>query len=165
MILNPADHLQPIVDIIACQNERLTGDGKYKLTAKQIPIGAKILAVAADYWRLTLGKTTGEEMTFSEVKTEMSKHIGTKYDPEILDISFSLENEISDTFIQAPLAVEELVPGMVLKQDIYTPSHMLLLPEGHVLTDKTIAKLSNYQTRTDADFTIVVAKEPSAPSA
>ncbi|MGL4750183.1 MAG: hypothetical protein ACRCYF_21005, partial [Shewanella sp.] len=45
------------------------------------------------------------------------------------------------------LEVSALKPGMKLKQNLYNLKHILLLPEGHVLTPASLEKLSKYQLK------------------
>ncbi|PKH00684.1 HD-GYP domain-containing protein [Paraglaciecola sp. MB-3u-78] len=58
LALGPALHLQAVSDIITYQFEWHNGAGPNKLVDSQIPLGAKILSVARDYWRYALGRMT-----------------------------------------------------------------------------------------------------------
>ena len=40
------------------------------------------------------------------------------------------------------LNVSELVPGMIVAEDVYSYNNQLILPKGLILNDKTITKLA-----------------------
>ncbi len=145
LILGPALHLQTVSDIISYQYECYNGGGPYKLLGSQIPEGAKILSVARDYWRYTLGRMTKNNMNELQVKTEMMKFTGTRYDPEMLEILFNTDNIVSDDFFEKQILTGALEPGMVLKYNLFNNTHILLLPEGHVFNEVTIAKLVHFE--------------------
>lgn len=159
LILSPAQHLNPISDIITCQFELCNGTGLNKLRDEQIPIGAKILAVARDYWLYSMGRITGSRMSEAEVRVEMKKSSGTKYNPKVLGLLLENPDMVSDEFIESPIPIASLTPGMVLKHNIFTNTHMLILPEGHVFTEVTIEKLINFEETQASALSIVVIDE------
>ncbi|WP_413701203.1 response regulator [Psychromonas sp. KJ10-10] len=65
LVFSPASYLQNVSDIITCQFENVNGSGPNQLSEMQIPIGAKIIAVARDYWRYSMGRITSEEMNYA----------------------------------------------------------------------------------------------------
>ncbi len=68
-VLELAVPLQAVSDIITCQFEWHNGVGPNKLVDSQIPMGAKILSVARDYWHYALGRMTPDNMHETEVYT------------------------------------------------------------------------------------------------
>ena len=52
--------------------------------------------------------------------------------------------------------VSELVPGMIVAEDVYNYNNQLILPKGLILNDKTITKLAYYSI-----FTIKIDEEPA----
>ena len=157
-ILAPAEHLREVSDILEYQFEYYNGAGLYKLVATQIPIGARILAVARDYWRMVSGRITGQPMTPIEARVELKKHRNTRYDGNVLDILLNTKDIDKPSYIENRLSTEELKPGMVLSKNLYNESHILLLPEGHVFTDATIAKLAQYEREHNRFFYIAVER-------
>jgi hypothetical protein len=157
-ILAPAEHLREVSDILEYQFEYYNGAGLYKLVATQIPIGARILAVARDYWRMVSGRITGQPMTPIEARVELKKHRNTRYDGNVLDILLNTKDIDKPSYIENRLSTEELKPGMVLSKNLYNESHILLLPEGHVFTDATIAKLAQYEREHNRFFDIAVER-------
>ena len=157
-ILAPAEHLREVSDILEYQFEYYNGAGLYKLVATQIPIGARILAVARDYWRMVSGRITGQPMTPIEARVELKKHRNTRYDGNVLDILLNTKDIDKPSYIENRLSTEELKPGMVLSKNLYNESHILLLPEGHVFTDATITKLAQYEREHNRFFDIAVER-------
>jgi hypothetical protein len=54
----------------------------------------------------------------------------------------------------------QLKPGMILAKNLYNDSHILILPEGHVLTETTIQKLIKFEQDRGKAFDIHI--EPPA---
>ena len=124
--------------------------------AKEIPDGARILSISRDYWRLITGRLTEKHMTPNEAKQELKKHRNTRYDATYLDIllesqEIGLPKHIDNTF-----TANELTPGMVLAANLYNDSHILILPEGHVFTESTIAKLCQFEDDHGKIFEITI---------
>ena len=161
LILGPAVHLQEVSDIITCQFEYFNGSGPNQLADSQIPIGAKILAVARDYWRYSMGRIVPEKMDDTEVRVDMKKFIGTRYDPAVLDILIQNPDIVSDEFIEKPIPTHALKIGMVLKYNIFTNTDILLLPEGHVFSEKTIVKLRQFEKSQSEPLSLIVEDQES----
>jgi hypothetical protein len=134
-----------VSDIISYQFECYNGEGSNKLLDPQILKGAKILTVARDYWRYTLGQMTKNNMNEIQVKTEVKKFTNTRYDPEIPEILSNTDNIVSDQFFEKQILSGALEPGMVLKYNLFNNTHILLLSEGHVFNKVTIAKLVQFE--------------------
>ncbi|GGF69497.1 response regulator [Alteromonas lipolytica] len=158
-ILAPADHLQPISEIIELQFEHYNGSGLNKKVAKEIPLGARIHAVARDYWRLVSGRLSAQRLEPKEAKAELKKHRNTRYDGEILDILLSDPNIDKPSYIENHLNSGQLKAGMVLSNNLYNENHILLLPSGHVFTEHTIAKLKQYENEHQRKFDIAIENE------
>jgi response regulator RpfG family c-di-GMP phosphodiesterase len=145
-ILSPATHLHNVVEIIASQFEYFNGSGfPDKLVEQQIPIGARILCVARDFWRYTQGRITPLTLDDKHAYIELKKHSGIRYDPIIVDVLLNNKDMITTGFMGPPIAVEALKPGMQLKHNLYTDKHILILPEAHLFTEITIEKLQKMQ--------------------
>lgn len=161
LVLGPAVHLQTVSDIIACQFEYCNGTGPQKFVGSQIPIGAKILSVARDYWRYALGRITAHSMNKKEVQAEMRKFTGTRYDPAVLEILFNIDDIVSDEFMEKSIPTEALLPGMVLKYNLFTNTHILVLPEGHVFSESTIAKLKQFEKSQAKSMSLIIEDQYS----
>ena len=160
-ILAPAQHMQPISDILEFQFEHYNGSGLYNKVAKEIPVGARILAISRDYWRCVTGRLSEKHMTPNEAKQELKKHRNTRYDATFLDVLLESPEIGMPKHIDNTLSANDLEPGMVLAANLYNDSHILILPEGHVFTDSTIAKMRSYEEDHGKHFEITV--KPQQP--
>lgn len=156
LVFSPASHLQEVSDIITCQYENINGSGPNQLSEMQIPIGAKIIAIARDYWRYSMGRITSEEMDYTATLMEMKKFIGSRYDTELLEILINNKEIVSDEFSEKAITTQELKSEMRLKYNILTETHILVLPEGHVFTDASIAKLMQFEKNQSKRFSLIV---------
>ena len=156
LVLAPATHLLDVSDIISYQFEYLNGSGPNELSDTQIPIGAKILMVARDYWRYAMGRITSEKMDDTAIFLEMKKFLGTRYDQKILDVLLNNDDVISDQFIENTITTQALKPGMILKYSLLTDTHILLLPEGHIFSEGTILKLVQFEKKQADPLSLIV---------
>ena len=159
LILAPAHELHQVSDIIEFQFEHYNGSGLYNKVAKEIPTGARILAIARDYWRLVTGRMSGIEMSPRDAKLEMKKHRNTRYDGEFLDLLLEAEDVTTSNLLSTSLKASQLKAGMVLAQNLYNDSHILILPEGHVFSDATIQKLVHFEEERGKAFSIQIEPE------
>ena len=159
LILAPAEELQPISDIIEFQFEHFNGSGLNNKVAKEIPVGARILAIARDYWRLVTGRMTGVEMAPWDAKAEMKKHRNTRYDGEFLDLLLSADDIGASTLLDTTMKASQLKEGMQLAQNLYNDSHILILPEGHIFSRATIKKLQQFEAERGKPFSIQIEPE------
>ena len=162
LILAPAHELHQVSDIIEFQFEHYNGSGFYNKVAKEIPAGARILAIARDYWRLVTGRMSGIEMSPRDAKLEMKKHRNTRYDGEFLDLLLEAEDVTTSKLLSTSLKASQLKAGMTLAQNLYNDSHILILPEGHIFSDATIQKLVHFEEERGKAFSIQI--EPEGPS-
>ena len=122
-------------------------------------MGARVLAIARDYWRLVTGRLSGIEMAPREAKLEMKKHKNTRYDGEILDILLNAQDVGRPIYMDNTVSATSLKPGMVLGQNLYNDAHILILPEGHTFSESTISKLAQFERERGKKFTICLKKE------
>jgi len=163
LILAPAHELHHISDIIEFQFEHYNGTGLYKKVANEIPVGARILAIARDYLRLITGRMTGIEVSPRDAKVELKKHRNTRYDGEYLDLLRNIHAVSTSVLLNTSLKATQLEPGMVLAQNLYNDGHILILPEGHVFTSSTINKLVHFERERGKAFSIHVEQEDGTP--
>lgn len=156
LILSPASHLHGVVEIITNQFEYFNGTGHNKLAGQQIPIGAQVLAIARDFWRFSLGRITGHKMDMREALSELNKFKGTRFNPTVLEVLLEHKDIIPTKHVEDTIPVHALKPGMVLKYQLLTESHILILPEGHVFTAATIEKLVKFQSSQRGRLSITI---------
>lgn len=150
-ILLPATHLADVSQIIANQLERFNGAGEpAQKVGTDIPLGARILAVARDLWLITDGFQDGKKVTLRQAFDSIKLHQGSNYDPDVVKALSVLlhKNELHSTEqIRSGLSVSELAPGMKLKTNLYNQKHILLLPKDHIITQSSLDKLLAYQMK------------------
>lgn len=141
-LLSPAHPMHIVEDLLTHQYEHVDGSGHpNKLLTDQIPYGSLILAISRDYWRYRLGKITGQSLDETEALKTLNKFKGKRYDTDLLDVFIEYASTMNESPGEHRYKIEDLSPGMVLKQDLYGHQHTLLLPKGHELTDNCIRKL------------------------
>lgn len=85
-ILGSVQALQPTLPLIKHHHERWDGTGYPEgLAGEQIPLGARIIAVAEAYDILTHGAPWKEPLSVEEAKAEIQRCAGTQFDPKVVE--------------------------------------------------------------------------------
>lgn len=85
-ILGSIQALQPALPLIRHHHERWDGTGYPDgLAGEQIPLGARIIAVAEVYDILTHGAPWKEPLSVEEAKAEIQRCAGTQFDPCVVE--------------------------------------------------------------------------------
>ena len=143
-LLAPARHLKSVSDIIYHQYEEYKGSGTpAHLMANNIPIGARILAVARDYWGHLTQRLAADKLQPGDVLQLMKKQIRILYCPEVLRAlqKLVMYDHVAFTGSQTPTPLKELRPGMVLSLPLYDESKQIVLTAGHQLTANSVNQL------------------------
>ncbi len=131
------DSLDAVGVTIRGHHERFDGSGyPDRLSGEMIPWTARCLAVAAGYVESGLSGTAATHFLVHES--------GKAFDPEAVRL-FCKATQASD--LPRPVSevrVSDLKPGMALADGIFSPSGLLLIAEGHTLTEPTIAKIKKH---------------------
>ena len=92
MIKHVADfHKNGILDMVLYHHERYDGKGyPAGLKGNQIPLYARIAAVADAFDAMTTKRVYREELSLDYTLNEIQKNKGTQFDPEIVDTFLSL---------------------------------------------------------------------------
>lgn len=86
-LLMPLEDMRGAATIIRSHHEHFDGNGyPKKLAGEQIPIGARILAVANEHDGLVEGYLTGTRQIGVRVYDYIRSHAGTRYDPKVVEI-------------------------------------------------------------------------------
>ena len=130
-------HLDKVGHIIRAHHERYDGHGyPDQLVGENIPWLARLLAVPVAFASCRLTDTDAVE--------RIKSGIGIAFDPEALKIFLRAQAVASVPRRERQISLSELRPGMVLSRGIYTPSGLLLIPEGQRLNATYIEKVLNY---------------------
>lgn len=159
-ILLPATHLADVSLIVANQLERFNGAGEpAQKVGTDIPLGARILAVARDLWLITDGFYDGKKVALRQAFESIKLHQGSNYDPDVVRALSALlqRNELHITEkIRSGLEVSHLSAGMKLKSNLYNKKHILLLPKDHVITQSSLDKLLAYQMKNKETLLVAI---------
>ena len=120
VILEQATALKEAVPIILHHHERYSGHGyPYGLRGNDIPLGARIVAIADAYDAMTHDRPYKQSMSHENAIRELRRHAGTQFDPELValfcDTYTHVAPEPDPTIlaITAPMAVHSGAPLVV----------------------------------------------------
>ena len=152
-LLMPLAELQHSVECISAQFERYDGAGfPDHLEGDAIPIGARILMLASDFDNMQIGTLTQRKLTPDEAKIIIQHGSGSRYDPRVVDTFVQIlwpstpkapaEPSMYDEVAKSSQALQA---GMVLARDLMTPQGLMMLSAKHVLDERLIKKLRDYE--------------------
>ncbi|MBV8635560.1 MAG: response regulator, partial [Burkholderiaceae bacterium] len=85
-LLMPLEDLREAAKIIRCQQERFDGEGyPDHISGFNIPVGARILALASDYFNLQIGTLAPRKLRPEEAQTLILQNGGKRYDPAVVN--------------------------------------------------------------------------------
>ena len=92
-ILEPLHTFDHIADWILYHHERVDGKGYYKLQGDEIPLAARIIAIADTYSAITMRRSYKEPRTHEEAAQIIREVAGTQLDAELVDIFLTIPKE------------------------------------------------------------------------
>ena len=96
-MLKGIDFLDPVLPLVRHHHERWDGNGyPDELRADEIPLGARILAVADAVDAMTSDRPYRAARTFDYAKTEILKGSATHFDPEVVTAFIKSQRAIED---------------------------------------------------------------------
>lgn len=159
------DDLHDEVPLIRAHHEHFDGTGfPDHLAGDAIPLGARILAVADTYDELQTGHVIDQTMTPLEARTVMHNAGGTQFDPAVLAVFLKLTEPVRPK-TAAPdliLGTADLMPDMVISQDLISARGMLMLTAGHRLTPSLIQRLREFDLRDGGTLKVHIRAVTSA---
>lgn len=164
-LLMPLPDLRGSAAILRAQLERFDGNGfPHGISGLAIPIGARILALAADYFNLQQGAMVQRHLRPEEAKSLIMDSAGKRYDPAVV----AAFRQIIDYTVEDPGAgVEvlsgELQPGMVLARDLISRDGLMLLPAEHVLDARMIQQVQDFESKSEGRLAIRVRPQKDTP--
>ena len=111
VILEHAAALRDAVPIILHHHERFAGHGyPYGLRANEIPLGARIVAIADAYDAMTHDRPYKRAMSHDAAIVELQQHAGTQFDPELVALFCDLYTNRAPTPDPTILAITNPQP-------------------------------------------------------
>lgn len=93
-ILSPVAADEEILRLVRNHHEHFDGSGyPDRLAGKQIPLGARILAVADAFEAMTSERPYRKALSRSEALSEITRGKGTQFDPEVVDCFLKTQEE------------------------------------------------------------------------
>ena len=80
------DGYGPVADIIYCHHERYDGNGYYKITVNEIPLGSRIIAAADTYDVMTSRDSYRRPVSSEAALAELRRVSGSQLDPMVVEI-------------------------------------------------------------------------------
>ena len=108
VILEHAAALRDAVPIILHHHERFAGHGyPYGLRANEIPLGARIVAIADAYDAMTHDRPYKRAMSHDAAISELKQHAGTQFDPELVVLFCDLFSDTAPSPDPTVLAITD----------------------------------------------------------
>ncbi len=143
------DSRAEVGEVIRAHHERYDGHGYPDgLAAEGIPWPARCLAVAVGFVESGLSKTAAIDALLAKS--------GTDYDPEAVRLFLKVANLVQLPRQVREILLDELEPGMVLANGIYSPHGLLLIGEGQPLNSATISKIRSHDKVTPISQRLLV---------
>jgi response regulator RpfG family c-di-GMP phosphodiesterase len=151
-LVNTIPRLEAVAEAIGCYRARYDGEGT-ALGVPQgddLPLAARILRLADDF-DAGMSQRPSVQATISALRADAGA-----YDPRVLA---ALVDRHDVPGVQGPprdVAVDDLTPGMVVFDDVYTTDGVLLISRGTEVTDPLILRFENYARQNRVDRLIRV---------
>lgn len=160
-VLSELENMRGAARIIRHHHERFNGLGYPDgLTGLDIPIGARILAVVDDYDELQLGTLAQRRRSPVEAIGLIKDGSGARYDPSIVKIFLKImgmaEAEV-EVGPEQQVDSSKLKPHTRLARDIIGQEGSILLTKGHLLDERLVMQLRNYEEKTRRPLEIWIA--------
>jgi response regulator RpfG family c-di-GMP phosphodiesterase len=158
-LLMPLEELREVARIIRAHRERFDGAGFPDGAAGfDIPLGARILAVVRDFEALQRGLLVQRQVDAAQATDLIVEGSGKRYDPGVVEAFYDIRTGRSMTDDVADVAVDvaALRPGMVLSRDLLSAEGALLLSADHVLNDRMVKQLADFERRSAVQLQLFV---------
>jgi response regulator RpfG family c-di-GMP phosphodiesterase len=164
-LLMPLEDLRGSAAMLRSQLERFDGNGfPDGLVGFAIPVGARILAVAVDYYNLQQGAMVQRHLRADEAVTLILDAAGKRYDPQVVAAFRQVVNSVeTGAGVGVEVLSVELLPGMVLARDLVSRDGLMLLSADHVLDERIIAQVRDFEQKARCRLALWVRNPTGGP--
>ena len=172
-LLMPLPDLQNAATMIGAQLECFDGSGvPRQLCADEIPLGARIIAIASDYDTLQTSAAASQGPHTHSAHTQLLQSSGKRHDPALVQTLLALvdsatgaspSTDAAEPVLEQALRSGQLQVGMVLSRDLITPSGMQMLCADHVLDQPMIQKIIDFEKAASLRLTLHVYPQTDVP--
>ena len=158
-LLMPLEELREAARIIRDHRERFDGAGFPEGVAGfDIPLGARILAVAHDFEGLQHGLLVQRRTDAAQATELVAESRGKRYDPAVVEAFYDIRTgrSVAEEIADVAMGVAQLKPGMVLSRDLLSGDGALLLSADHTLSDRMLKQLVEYERRSGCQLQLFV---------
>ena len=162
-LLMPLEELRGSATILRAQLERFDGNGfPDGLAGLAIPLGARILSLAVDYYNLQQGGMVQRHLRPDEAKSLILDASGKRYDPNVVAAFRQImDGGVSAAVVGVEVLSGELLPGMVLARDLISRDGLMLLTVDHTLDARMIQQVQDFESKSGGRLSIWV-RNPKA---
>lgn len=162
MLLLPLEDLRIAARVVGAHRERFDGTGfPHRLAGFDIPLGARILAVAYDFEALQSGQLVQRHVDGRQAAALLVESRGKRYDPDVVEAFYDVRTgrHLVDEVADIALAIPQLRPGMTLGRDLVSDDGALLLSADHVLSERLLKQLADFERRTATTLQLYIKVE------
>jgi len=147
-VIKSVASLKNVGVIVRHHHERFDGQGyPDRLQRDDIPLGARLIAVADTYDRALYTRKYGGRMTQEDALSLLGRLSGYDLDPELVTLFTNYaKNRNRDTpqAVEVRIGIHDLLPGMVTARNVRTNSGVLIIGKGETLTTAAVQRLQRH---------------------
>ncbi|HVK93348.1 MAG TPA: HD domain-containing phosphohydrolase [Noviherbaspirillum sp.] len=161
-LLMPLEDLREAAGLVRSHQERFDGEGyPDKLSGFDIPLGARILALASDYDNLQIGTFAQRHLRPQDAAALILESRSKRYDPMVVNAFQDIIHGkiLVEILPEEPLPVSALQPGMIMARDLIARDGSLLLAANHPLSERLIQQIADFEQLLGTSLTVYVRPE------
>lgn len=152
--------------VIRHHHEMWNGTGyPDQLKGEDIPLNARIVAVANDYDSMISGTMGAIKYKPDQALKAIIKEKGKRYDPVVVEAFTAVINGGVAREFEKLIKQTDARVGMKLTRDVVNTEGVVLVGEGQVLTERFVEKILDYQNPDQSPLKVWVYVEPKEHTA